>query len=116
MAVTVAEADIYFRDNVIDDKAWQNAYEPIKDKVLNASQNILYREYPQYDRVDNPIPDEAIYEQAIWMLSKPEYTKKADYGVNSAGADGVFYTMKPSKRISPEVRRMLGRKIGRSFL
>lgn len=117
MAVTVANADVYFNDNVVHYEEWAGADEPKKQRALNQASKMLYRVYGfKYDPERNPVPEEAIYEQALWLLRLDDSIRKKDQGVNMIGVDGIQIMFANTDiSLAPEVIRILGRRVGRTL-
>lgn len=110
MAVDLVAADRYFTESVLHNDAWVNADNDSKQRALNNAANILSRQYP-----NRSILDEAVFEQAIWLLKISEARKQAEQGVVSYSIDGISVTLSQIDRsISPNVIQLLGRRIGRS--
>lgn len=88
----------------------------LKKRSLNHASKTLYRLYGyKYDEVTNPIPDEAIFEQALWILKLDDSLRKSEQGVKSIMVDGIQVVLaRINRTIAPQVIHILGRKIGRS--
>lgn len=110
MAVDIATADEYFTESVVNNEAWINSDNDSKQRALNNAQNMLSRMYK--NRI---IPDEAVFEQAIWLLKISEARKQAEEGVVSYTIDGISVELSQIDRsIAPTVIQILGRRVGRS--
>lgn len=110
MAVDIATAEKYFSEQVLHNDAWINADNDSKQRALNNAVNMLNRNYKNRE-----IPDEAVFEQAIWLLKISEARKQAEQGVVSYSIDGISVSLSQIDRsISPNVIQMLGRRTGRS--
>lgn len=110
MAVDIITADRYFSESVLNNDAWVNADNDSKQRALNNASNILSRQYKNRE-----IPDEAVFEQAIWLLKISEARKQAEQGVVSYSIDGITVQLSQIDRtIAPNVIQILGRKFGRS--
>ncbi|WP_050632340.1 hypothetical protein [Bacillus andreraoultii] len=110
MAVDIATADKYFSEQVLHNDAWVNADNDSKQRALNNAVNMLSRQYKNRE-----IPDEAVFEQAIWLLKISEARKQAEQGVVSYSIDGISVSLSQIDRsISPNVIQILGRRVGRS--
>ncbi|GEK57119.1 hypothetical protein CHL76_02190 [Marinococcus halophilus] len=115
MAISKETANTYFEEEVFDNAAWTNANESDKDRALKNASNVLYRYYSQFDPERRPIPDEAVFEQAIWLLKVSEARKQSEQGVTSYSIDGISVQLSQIDRtISPQVKAILGRRVGRS--
>lgn len=110
MAVDLTMANTYFETFVIDNSMWTNADEATKRRAIANATRMLERHYRNI-----VIPDEAIYEQALWVLKVSEARKQAEQGVASYSIDGISVTLSQVDRsFSPAVISILGRRIGRS--
>lgn len=110
MAVDLAVADKYFSESVLHNDAWVNADNDSKQRALNNASNILSRQYR-----NRTIPDEAVFEQAIWLLKISEARKQSEQGVVSYSIDGISVSLSQIDRtIAPNVIQILGRRVGRS--
>lgn len=119
MAVSVANADTYFQNEVLLNDAWVNATAPQKQRALKNAENMLYRFYRQYVPVDKPVPDNAVYEQAYFLLLVDETVQKSALGVKQVSVSGLSISVDaPSYPISPEVKMIMGGGVrtGRSAL
>lgn len=111
MVLDVAAADQYFSENVLHNEAWVNADNDAKQRALNNALNILTRYYGKRTE----IPDEAIFEQALWLLKVSEAMKQAEQGVTDYLVDGIKVSLAQiDKTIAPSVIQMLGRRVGTS--
>lgn len=110
MAVELATADVYFSEFVLNNDAWVNSDNDSKQRALNNASNILSRHYR--NRV---LPDEAVFEQAIWLLKITEARKQSEQGVVSYSVDGISVTLSQVDRtIAQPVLQMMGRRVGTS--
>lgn len=117
--VNVDLAEEYFGTNVLFTDEWDSAEYSKKDKALNNAENQLYRYYSSYDITDTTkqIPATAIYEQALWLLRLDESIRKAEQGVRQISVSGVTIAIdRAPDYIAPEVRKILGRRLGWSVL
>jgi hypothetical protein len=111
MAVDLATADVYFSESVLHNDAWVNADNDSKQRALNNASNILSRQYR-----NRTIPDEAVFEQAIWLLKISEARKQAEQGVTSYSVDGISVSLSQIDRtLAPTVIQIMGRRVGRSI-
>lgn len=111
----ITQANTYFETNVLHNELWVNADEPTKTRALNNASNILYRMYKGYNKEVAPIPNEAIYEQAHWLLRIDDTIQKAEQGVTTVMVDGMMIALsKIDRTIAPQVLYILGRRVGRS--
>ena len=112
---TYEEADSYFLNEVYHNAAWLEADEDKRKRALNNAANELYTHFSKYDRDKKPLPNKAIYEQALWIMRKDDTILRAEQGVtnvNLAGAIQLSMSGK-SQKISPAVTQLLGRRRGR---
>lgn len=110
MTVDLQKADRYFTESVFHNDVWISADEDSKQRALNNALNLLTRHYRNRE-----LPDEAIYEQAIWLMKISEARKQAEQGVTSYMVDGIQIAISQVDRtISPSVLSILGRRVGTS--
>jgi hypothetical protein len=114
MAVTVADANTYFETNVLHCAEWGESDDATKQRALNNAANQLYRLYRTYNPATKPVPDVAIFEQALWLLRVDDSIMKAQYGVKSVTVAGIGVAVEDIGRyVCPEARMILGRRVGR---
>lgn len=117
--VNVTDADTYFSANVLWTDEWDAANATTKGKALTNAENQLYRYYNSYDIEDSTkwIPDNAVYEQALWLLRLDDSIRKAEQGVRQISVKGVTISVdRAASYIAPEVVRILGRRISWSVM
>lgn len=115
MAITVTDADNYFTDNVLHNDEWLNADRPSKERALNNAKIQIYRHYRKYNQAKKPVPDGAIFEQALWLLRIDDTMKRVQQGVRSINVNGISIQVdRIHNTFSPEVIAILGRRVGRS--
>lgn len=117
--VTVDDAESYFGEEVLFTAEWDNASYTLKDKALTNAENQLYRYYTNYVITDslNQIDKKAVYEQALWLLRLDDSIRKAEQGVRQISVSGVTIAIdRAPDYIAPEVRKILGRRIGWTVL
>lgn len=117
--VNVGSAEEYFGVNVLFTDEWDNASYTLKDKALTNAENQLYRFYTSYDITDTTkqIDKKAIYEQALWLLRLDDSIRKAEQGIRQISVSGVTIAIdRAPDYIAPEVRRIMGRRVGWSVL
>lgn len=111
MAVELQAAEKYFTEDVFINDAWVNADSDSKQRALNNADNILKRQYRTH-----AIPNEAVFEQAIWLLKITEARKQAEQGITSYSVDGISVQLSAIDRtIAPEVLQIVGRRVGQSI-
>lgn len=114
MAITVTDADQYFATHVLHNEEWATADPDRKQRALNNAKNQLYRIYRNYNEETKPIPDAAIFEQALWLLRLDEALLKAPMGVKQITVGNLQIAIEDTGRyVCPEAKRILGRRIGR---
>jgi len=101
--VTLTDAQQYFDTYVLHSEAWDEADETRQTKALNQAEKDLYEYFTDFDMVENPLPDEAIYEQALWLLRIDEALQKAEMGVTNITVEGISISVSsPPPKISPK--------------
>lgn len=111
--VNVGQAEEYFGLNVLWTDEWDAATATQKEKALTNAENQLYRYYTGYNITEKPVPNEAVFEQALWLLRLDDSIRKAEQGVRSVSVKGISVLVdKAADYIAPEVRKMLGRRTG----
>lgn len=106
----------YFDEEVLHNGPWLAADEGTRNRALKNAANELYNEYPRFDRELRPIPEKAIFEQALWLLRKDDSIMKAEMGVTNINISGEFSLGLGGKavKISPNAKKFLrSRKVGR---
>ena len=116
MTVTIANAENYFLNFVLHNAEWVDADAGRKQRALNNAGNQLYRMYRySYNETTKPLPDEAVYEQALWLLRIDDSIRKAEQGVSSISVSGISIgVQKVNLSVAPEVINILGRRVGRT--
>lgn len=108
------EVKSYIQENILYSGAFDEADETIQRKAVNHAEKILYSYYKRFDAETNPLPVEAIAYQTLFMLSKDDSIQRAEQGVTYVSFNGVAMNLSQINRtISPDVIRLLGRKVGR---
>ncbi|QGG47649.1 hypothetical protein [Heliorestis convoluta] len=113
MTYDVVEADRYFTEQVLHNEEWFAVTLEIRQRALQNAANQLYRSFRRYHREQRPLPIEAIYEQALWLLRMDETIRKSEQGVKTVSVSGLSISMDKAKAISPDVFAIIGRKVGR---
>lgn len=121
MAITVADADTYFNTNVFHNEPWIELDEASKQRALNNAETILYRFFKRYDKNENPLPDEAVFEQALWIIRQDESIQAAEMGVMQVSVKGVSVLTNGQRVqvIAPNVLRIVNGgsvRYGRSII
>lgn len=83
MALSVLDADAYIETNVIDIEDWQGADDAKKQRILNVSEQVLTRRYPDYI-----IPANASFEYAAALAVAFNDTNR----MNNQGIAGFSIT------------------------
>lgn len=117
MAVTVGSAEVYFATKVLHNDEWVQADPAQKLRALNAATEQLYRLYKAYNKTTKPLPDEAVYEQAIWLLRMDDSIRKAEQGVKQVSVGGVMVSVDSvDLKVAPQTALLLGRRVGRTVI
>jgi hypothetical protein len=119
MTVTVQNADTYFQNEVLHNQLWLDATTETKTRALKNAENMLYRAFKNYNSETKPLPDNAVYEQAYFLLLVDETIQKSALGVKQVSVSGLSISVDaPRYPISPEARMILGGTVrtGRSAL
>ncbi|OYD08542.1 hypothetical protein [Paludifilum halophilum] len=116
--VNIEDAVSYFDTEVLHSGAWDEADDALRQKALNNAERILYRTYGKtYDIDDSSkwMPEEAVYEQALWMLRQDDAVQKTELGQVGVSVSGISVQMagKP-QYIAPEARRIIAEDGGSS--
>ena len=117
MAITITDANTYFTSFVLHNTEWVDADQDRKQRALNNAANQLYRMYRHsYNETAKPLPDEAVFEQAIWLLRIDDSIRKSEQGVSSISVSGINISVqKVNLSVAPEVINILGRRVGRTI-
>ena len=111
MAVDVLAANEYMNTFVVNKSAWDSSDEATKERALNNAERIILRRYN-----NRSIPDEAVFEQALWLLKLNEAQNQTPEGVVTYSIDGISVTLSQIDRtIAPETMAILGRRTGLSI-
>ncbi len=116
MAVTVANAEVYFATQVLHNDEWVAADPAQKQRALANAKALLYRVYRNFSESTKPIPDKAVYEQALWLLRVDETIRKAEMGVKIISVSGMQIAVdKAPRTIAPQAVLIIGRRAGRAL-
>jgi hypothetical protein len=117
MAIDVLSADTYFTTEVLHNTEWVTADGDMKSRSLKQAERMLYQVFKKYNATSKPLPEIAIFEQAIYLLRKDETVRKAEMGVTNTSVAGISISAKGASRISPEVYQIIladgGMRVGR---
>lgn len=117
MAVDLNSANDYFANEVLHADEWNEADTTTRQKALKNAENQLYRIYKNYNPDTKPLPEIAIYEQALWLLRIDDAIRRAELGVTSVSVGGINISVsRVNLAVSPEVVSIIGRRIGRSVV
>ncbi|MCS0827388.1 hypothetical protein NX029_26090 [Cytobacillus firmus] len=112
---TYEEAVNYFENEVLHNQAWTSAEEAARNRALKNAENELYNNFRQYKPSVKPLPNKAIFEQALWLLRKDDTILRAEQGVTNVNLSGAVQMSISGNtpKIAPTVIKMLGRRRGR---
>jgi hypothetical protein len=114
---TYEDAVAYFETEVLHNQNWLEADEDTRNRALKNGESELYRFFSSYKREEKPLPKEAVFEQALWLLRQDETTKRAELGVTNTNLSGeISISMQGrTQPIAPNVIRIIrqARKVGR---
>lgn len=122
--VDLQTADAYFSTQVVLNDSWVSADNDTKQRALNNASNMLYRYFRTFDPIEKPLPDEAVFEQAYFLLLVDETIQRASLGVTNVTVSGISITVaNPRYPISPETKMIIeavggykGVRLGRTVL
>lgn len=115
MAATVANAEVYFATQVLNNDEWVAADPAQKQRGLANAKALLYRVYRNFNETDKPLPDEAVFEQTLWMLRIDETLRKAELGVKAISVAGMQIAVdKAASMVAPQAVLIIGRRAGRA--
>jgi hypothetical protein len=107
------DAKSYISTYVLLSDAWDSVDDATKQKALNQAERQLYSYYKRFKESENPLPLEAICEQALWILRMDDVILRSDAGVSHTQVSSIGVSVsKVDRRIAPEVINLLGRKVG----
>lgn len=112
---TYEDAVSYIENEVLHNQAWLEASEAVRKRALKNAENELYQVFKRYNKETKPVPNVAIFEQAMWLLRKDETILRAEQGVTNVNLSGAIQMSVSGKtsRIAPSVTQLLGRRVGR---
>ncbi|MEH7116905.1 hypothetical protein V7128_05685 [Neobacillus vireti] len=123
MAVSVTNADAYFQNEVLHNQLWMDATLETKQRALKNAENMLYRFYRNFDPVNKPVPEQAVFEQSYFLLLVDETIQKSALGVKQVSVSGLSISVdSPKYPIAPEVKMIMatvgagGVRVGRPLL
>lgn len=111
---SLTDAQQYFDTYVLHSEAWDEADDTMRIKALNQAERDLYEYFADdFDAETNPLPDEAIYEQALWLLRIDEALQKAEMGVTNLTVEGISISMYSAPpKISPKALQKIDNGYG----
>lgn len=108
-----SEVKNYIDEEILYTAPFDNVDEKLQKKAVKNASAVLYSIYTRFSPERKPLPIEAIAYQSIHMLAKDDSARRIDDGASYIGFNGVALTYSQRNRqISPEVIRILGRRIG----
>ncbi|SFH23063.1 hypothetical protein SAMN05660649_04370 [Desulfotomaculum arcticum] len=115
MAATVANAEAYFATQVLHNDEWVAADPTQKQRALANAKAQLYRIYRNFNDAEKPLPDEAVFEQSLWLLRIDDTLRKAEMGVKIISVAGVQIAVdKAAQTVAPQAVLIIGRRVGRA--
>ncbi|MTV51052.1 hypothetical protein GJ688_19325 [Heliobacillus mobilis] len=111
--VDLNRANTYFANHVLHNEEWLITDDLTRQRALLSAETQLYRVFRNYQPEKRHLPEEAVFEQALWLLRMDESVRKSEQGVKAVSVSGLSITMEGIRRISPEVIAILGRRVGR---
>lgn len=124
--VDIQTADLYFQTEVFLNDSWVNATDEQKGRALKNAENQLYRYFSEFNPNTRPLPDQAVFEQAYFLMLVDETIQKSALGVKQVSVGGVSISVNSSSYpLSPEVSLIIkqhtgsparGVRLGRSLL
>ncbi|MBC9786289.1 hypothetical protein H1S01_17665 [Heliobacterium chlorum] len=111
--VDLSNANAYLTHRVLHNEDWMSADDITRQRALNTAEIQLYRLFRRFQPDIYPIPEEAVFEQALWLLRMDETIRKTQQGVKSVSVSGLSISMDRVNPVSPEVIAILGRRVGR---
>lgn len=104
----------YIDENILHSDVFDAADVNKKQKAVKNAENVLYSYYRQFNPEENPIQIAAVAYQTIWLLQIDDSVRRAEQGITNVNVMGISISMLQIDRsISPQVLRMLGRRVGR---
>lgn len=114
---TYEEAVTYFDTEVLHNQTWLDTDENTRKRALKNAENELYNAFPSYNREKKPLPNNAIFEQALWLLRQDSNIQQAELGVSNINLSGeISISMSGNKqKIAPNTLAIIrkSRKVGR---
>ncbi|MTV50085.1 hypothetical protein GJ688_14000 [Heliobacillus mobilis] len=111
--VDLSAANAYLTHRVLHNEEWMTADDTTRQRALDNAETQLYRLFRRFQPDNRPIPEEAVFEQALWMLRMDETIRKTQQGVKSVSVGGLSISMDRVNSVSSEVIAILGRRVGR---
>lgn len=106
----LTEVKDFITENVFYSELFDSLDEVKEKKVINNAYYSLRRFYGS----KKEISVEAIALQTIWLLQIDDTIRRSEQGITSISVNGISVTLSEKDRsISPEVIRLLGRRVGR---
>ncbi|MBE7117261.1 hypothetical protein FT641_27195 [Bacillus paranthracis] len=107
---TFEEVQSFIDENILHSDVFDAADVNKKRKAVKNAENVLRNFYGS----SRQLPVEAIANQTIWLLQIDDSIRRAEQGVTNVNVMGISISMAQIDRsISPQVIKLLGRRIGR---
>src|SRR5690606_42159920 len=90
---TIADANTYFDTYVVHNEPWTRADDNKKQRALNEAEVDLIEAYRQFYEDSSDLPDEAIYQQALWIRRQNETIMSQDFNVIGTSVSGISVQM-----------------------
>lgn len=110
---TIADANSYFDTYVVHNESWVRSDDEKKQRALNEAEVDLLEAFGQYYEASSDLPDEAIYQQALWILRQNETIMSQDFNVIGTSVSGISVQMLGRKydKISPDAQAIIEQDI-----
>lgn len=105
----------YFETEVLFNDPWTTAENAKQLRALKNAENLLYSTFSMYNRDKKPLPQNAIFEQALWLLRQDDTTLKAELGYTSISLSGEINVSVNSNvpKIAPNVTAIIRKSRGK---
>lgn len=105
----IEEVSEYITTKILKNEEFIKAEEETKTRAVEEAEQQLIHFYGK----KRTLPIEAISYQTLWIMRSDDTTQKAQEGIRSISLNGISISIgSPKPFISPEVLRILGRRIG----
>ncbi len=100
--------------NILHSDVFDAADVKKKQKAVKNAENALYNYYGRFNPETKPLSIDVVAYQTIWLLQIDDSVRRAEQGVTNVNVMGISISMLSIDRsISPQVLRILGRRVGR---